>query len=500
MSSAAPARRSLFGRAWTRFRSLPVWGQVLVWAALWPALAALYLLSAARPAAWRIAAAAVMLLLVTPVWAVAITSLGGDAPPPVTELATEPDPEPEAESPGAPEEPEPEVGTPGGPEAAESEPELDPELDPEAEEPSPAPEPETAPDAAGELEVHYLDVGQADATLLLHDEVAVLIDAGHWQSSDVVPLLRSRGVDALDLVVVTHPHADHIGQFDRVMDAFPVDEVWWSGSVTTSQTFERAVTALERSDAAYEEPRVGDRTTVGPLTIDVVNPPSGVGLSDLHDAGLGLRVTFGDVRFLFTGDAEAATEARMTSTSAATIAAEVLQLGHHGSRTSTTAPFLSAVDPAVAIYSAGAGNQYGHPHGSVIDRLLAADIEVYGTDVHGSIVVTTDGASWSVATEAAGQVMAAPPGSTSTAPPRPTSTAPPDPGPSAPSGACTGDQVDINTAGADELQRIHQIGPERAEQILQLRPFPNVRAMDRISGIGPARLDEILAQGVACVG
>jgi competence protein ComEC len=500
MSSAAPVTRSLFGRAWTTFRSLPVWGQVLVWAALWPVLAALYLLSAARPAAWRIAAAAVMLLLVTPVWAIAITSFGGAAPPPVTEFATEPEAEPEPEAGGAPEEPEPEAEAPGGSEQPDPEAEAEPEREPEAAEPSPAPEPETAPDAAGELEVHYLDVGQADATLLLHDEVAILVDAGHWQSSDVVPLLRSRGVDALDLVVVTHPHADHIGQFDRVMDAFPVDEVWWSGSVTTSQTFERAVTALERSDAAYEEPRVGDRTTVGPLTIDVVNPPSGVGSSDLHDAGVGLRVTFGDVRFLFTGDAEAATEARMTSTSAATIAAEVLQLGHHGSRTSTTAPFLSAVAPAVAIYSAGASNQYGHPHGSVIDRLLAADIEVYGTDVDGSIMVTTDGATWSVATEAAGQVMAAAPSSTSTAPPRTASTAPPDPGPSAPSGACTGDQVDINTAGPDELQRIHQIGPERAEQILQLRPFTDVRAMDRISGVGPARLDEILAQGVACVG
>jgi competence protein ComEC len=498
MSSAAPATRSLFERAWTTFRSLPVWGQVLVWAALWPVLAALYLLSAARPAAWRIAAAAVMLLLVTPVWAVAITSFGGDAPPPATE------PEPEAEAPDEPEEPEP---------ASESEPEPEPEHEPEPEpevaEPSPSPEPEpapdaddpeTAPDAAGELEVHYLDVGQADATLLLHDEVAILIDAGHWQSSDVVPLLQSRGVDALDLVIVTHPHADHIGQFDRVMDAFPVDEVWWSGSVTTSQTFERAVTALERSDAAYEEPRVGDRATLGPLSIDVVNPPSGVGRSDLHDAAVGLRVTFGEVRFLFTGDAESATEARMTSTSAATIAADVLQLGHHGSRTSTTAPFLSAVDPAVAIYSAGASNQYGHPHGSVIERLLAADIEVYGTDVHGSIMVTTDGATWSVATEAAGQVMSAPPNSTPTAPPRSTSTAPADPGTSAPSGDCTGDRVDINTAGPDELQRIHQIGPERAEQILQLRPFTSVRAMDRISGVGAARLDEILAQGVACVG
>ncbi len=413
-----------FGRAWSRFRGLPVAGQVLVWAAAWPVLAALYLLSAARPSAGRVGGAAALLLLVTPVWAGAITSLGGESEPGAApEVVAEPEPEPEA------------------------------------------PSPDTTPSSVGgDLEVHYLDVGQGDATLLLHDEVAVLVDAGRWQSSGLVPMLRARGVEALDLVVITHPHADHIGQFDQVMDAFPVDEVWWSGSVTTSQTFERAVAALERSDAAYEEPRVGDQATLGPLDIEVVNPPAGVGLSDLHDAGVSLRVTYGEVRLLFTGDNEAATERRMTSDSAAMIDADILQLGHHGSSTSTTASFLSAVDPMLAIYSAGANNSYGHPAPEVVDRVLASDIELYGTDVHGTILVTTDGAGWSVATEASGQVEAAPSNPPSNSSPE-TSTA---------GGACTGDQVDINAADRDQLQRIDQIGP--------------------------ARLEDIITRGVACVG
>jgi competence protein ComEC len=339
----APAT-SWFGRTWRGFCGLPMGGQVLVWVAA-------------------------LLLLVTPVWAGAITSLGGEN-------------------------------------EAESQPEPDPDPDPEPEPEAPASDTTTSP-ASGELEIHYLDVGQGDATLLLHDEVAVLIDAGRWQSSGLVPMLRARGVEALDLVVITHPHADHIGQFDQVMDAFPVDEVWWSGSVTTSQTFERAVAALERSDAAYEEPRAGDRAVLGPLDIEVVNPPAGVGLSDLHDAGVSLRVTHGEVRLLFTGDNEAATERRMASTSAEMIDADILQLGHHGSNTSTTSSFLVAVDPALAIYSAGADNSYGHPSPEVVDRVLAAGIELYGTDVHGTIVVTTDGADWSVATESEGRVEAA---------------------------------------------------------------------------------------------
>jgi competence protein ComEC len=362
----------------------------------------------------------------------------------------------------------------------------------------------------GDLEVHFLDIGQGDATLLKHAEATILIDTGRHQASDVVPSLTAAGVDAVDLVIVTHPHADHIGQFDQVLDRLPVREVWWSGSTTTSQTFGRALTALERSDAAYEEPRAGDTALIGPLEVEVVNPPAGVGLQDLHDANLAVRVTYGEVRFLFTGDAEAATEGRMVSRSGATLDADILQLGHHGSNTSTTAGFLAAVDPAIAIYSASADNQYGHPHAEVLDRLATAGVEVYGTAVHGTVTVTTDGRDWSVSTHRSGtpQPGARPSsnasrdgnrssGGPASPSPSPTTSA----SPSAPSSdACGPGQVDINRAGADELQRIIHIGPDRARQMPGLRPFASVRSMDRISGIGPARLEDILAEGLACAG
>lgn len=379
-----------------------------------------------------------------------------------------------------------------------------------AAEADPDPDP-GVPGPTGELEVHYLDVGQADAALLLHDEVAVLIDAGHWQRSDVVPALRSAGVEALDLVVVTHPHADHIGQFDQVLDAFDVAEVWWSGSTTTTRTFERALAAVERSDAAYEEPRGGATTTLGPLTIDIVNPPRGVGLADLHDAGLGLRVSYGEVALLFTGDAETATEARMVRAAAGSLAADILQLGHHGSSTSSTPGFLAAVDPAVAIYSAGAGNAYGHPHAEVIDRVGGAGIDLYGTDVHGTVVLATDGTSWEVSTQRTGTPTAGSSSGGGTSDGEPDSTAsdgddgPDDDAdtpeePSSPSGDCGPGQVDINSAGSEDLQLIIHIGPDRAQQIPPLRPFSSVSAMDRISGIGPARIADIMDEGIACAG
>ena len=345
-----------------------------------------------------------------------------------------------------------------------------------------------APVPSGELDVHFIDAGQGDATLLTHENTAVLVDTGRWQATDVVDYVTSLGIDELDLVVVTHPHADHIGQFDKLVDVVTITETWWSGSTTTSQTFARAVDALERSGAAYEEPRSGDAAQIGSLLIEVANPPEGVNLTNVHDAGLAVRVTFGSFTVLFTGDAEASTENRMVSQNPGLLAADVLQVGHHGSNTSTTPAFLSAVSPTVAVYSAGANNQYGHPHAEVLTRLATAGVEVYGTDTHGTVIITSDGQGWSVTTERRPTGGDTSPGPT-----------PPDEPPPVTDG-CGPGQVDINRAGFDSLQQIIHIGPDRAQQILDLRPFSSVDDMVRISGIGPARLADIKAQGVACVG
>jgi competence protein ComEC len=268
-----------------------------------------------------------------------------------------------------------------------------------ATEPSAEPAPATEPAPAGTLVVHFLDVGQGDATLLIHPEVTLLIDTGRFDRRDVVPLLSARGVERIDLLVVTHPHADHIGQFDRVLAAIEVEEVWWSGSTTTSATFGRALAALEASDARYEEPRAGATTQLGPLTIDVLAPGSSDGLTALNDASIALRITFGSFSLVITGDAEARSEQRMLRRVPERLPARILRLGHHGSSTSTTAGFLAAVAPDVAIYSAGSGNPYGHPHVETVARVAAAGIPLYGTDVHGTITVITDGVTYEVRTQ-----------------------------------------------------------------------------------------------------
>lgn len=252
--------------------------------------------------------------------------------------------------------------------------------------------------AGADVEVHFVDVGQGDATLLRSPTATVLVDTGTHTASDVVAYLRAQDVTAVDVVAVTHPHADHLGQFDEVLDAFDVAEVWWSPATHTTATFERAVEALEASDAAFEQPQAGDRTEVGGMVFDFVGPGPGADDDDLHDSVLAFRVTWGQVGVLFTGDAEADTEARMVRDHGDVLAADVYQVGHHGSSTSTTGELVDAVGPAVAVWSAGQANVYGHPHEEVLDRLQAAGADVYGTAEHGTVVVTVDGTELRVRT------------------------------------------------------------------------------------------------------
>ncbi|MCT8138143.1 MBL fold metallo-hydrolase [Anaerobacillus sp. CMMVII] len=304
----------------------------------------------------------------------------------------------------------------------------------------------------------------------------VLIDAGRHERNDVVPYLQSVGVSEIDLVVGTHPHADHIGQIDKVIEAFTVKEVWMSGDAHTTQTFDRVLSAILDHDVDYYEPRAGEQFDIGSLRIKVVNPSKLSG--DFHEGSIGLVTTFGEVSILFTGDAERQTEEAMLARKEP-VQAQIFQLGHHGSSTSNIDRFIKAVNPEVTIYSAGVDNSYGHPHAEVIERLVAMDIPVYGTPDNGTIIVTTDGVSYTVDAQVkkVGKIEKA------------------EPVPK----VSAGPSIDINTASIEELQRITNVGEERAQQILQLRPFKSIDDLTRVNGIGAGRLKEIKAEGLACV-
>ncbi|MBA7587383.1 ComE operon protein 3 [subsurface metagenome] len=261
--------------------------------------------------------------------------------------------------------------------------------------PSNTPPPTTPPPAEGELAVHFIDVGQGDAILIDFGETEVLIDGG-GKSPGVVAYLNNYVDGPLEVMVATHPHADHIGGLIRVLDAFEVDEIWLNGDTSTSETYSQFMSAVNSEGAQVYEARRGDTIQVGDLAFNVLHPVNLSGTT--NNNSIVLSLSYGQVDFLFTGDAEQEAEASMLMERVVPDV-EVLKVGHHGSKTASSPDFLAVTSPEIAICMAGEGNTYGHPHEETIEALLAAGAEIYGTDIHGIIVVTTNGEEYELQLE-----------------------------------------------------------------------------------------------------
>ena len=244
--------------------------------------------------------------------------------------------------------------------------------------------------AESSLVVHFIDVGQGDATLIQTSAGNVLIDGGDRRTADtVVRYLQNSGVDRIAYVIATHPHADHIAGLVNVLNTFDVDTIIMPRVAHTTVTFERLLDAIETNDVTVREPSAGSSLTLGDTVFTIVAPIS-TGYRNLNNYSVSVRVAHGSVAFLFTGDAEAESENEML-TGDHNLSAQVLHIGHHGSNSSTTQAFLDAVSPEIAVISLGAGNSYGHPHVEVVNRLEGAGVTIYRTDLQGTIVMSTDG-------------------------------------------------------------------------------------------------------------
>jgi len=253
----------------------------------------------------------------------------------------------------------------------------------------------------GTMEIHFIDVGQADATLIITDAGTMLIDAGSRRSGPrVVEYLQELGMTEITYVIATHPHEDHIGGMDLVLNGFTIGQVLLPAVSHTTRTYERMIEAIETHNIPTYAPQVGHEFEMGGAIFTVIHPGTEE-WNNLNDWSLSLRMAFGNFSMVTTGDAEHPAERAMMDTGLY-LGADVLRLGHHGSRTSTGQEFLDMVAPSIAIIQVGTDNRYGHPHDDVMERLEAAGLRIYRNDLHGDIILTTDGTNIDIQTERAG--------------------------------------------------------------------------------------------------
>lgn len=246
--------------------------------------------------------------------------------------------------------------------------------------------PETEP---GILKVHFIDVGQADSILIQSNEQAMLIDAGNNADSDiVVNYIKAQNIKRLDYVVGTHPHEDHIGGLDSVIESFDIGRIYMPKVMNTTKTFEDVLNAVKEKSLKVTTPKPDTSFELGDSLCTILGPNSS-SYEGLNNYSIVIKLTHGENSFLFTGDAEEVSEKEMIG-EGFNLEANILKIAHHGSSSSTTQSFLDKVNPEYAIISVGEDNKYRHPDKVVLDRLKGKKVIVYRTDENGTIVATSD--------------------------------------------------------------------------------------------------------------
>ena len=243
--------------------------------------------------------------------------------------------------------------------------------------------------SSGTLKVNYIDVGQGDSIFIqLPNNKTMLIDAGEaYKSDNVINYLNDLGITKINYVIGTHPHIDHIGGLEEVINTFDIGSIYMPRAVSTSKTYEDLLTTISSKGLKVKTAKSGvvvlDEDN---LKLEFIAPNSD-SYSELNNYSAVLKLTYLDNTFLFMGDAETLSEDEITNE----IKADVIKVGHHGSDSSSSLEFVKKVSPEYAIIMVGVGNSYNHPYQSIIDRYESVGAKVLRTDLDGNIVCDSDG-------------------------------------------------------------------------------------------------------------
>ena len=238
------------------------------------------------------------------------------------------------------------------------------------------------------LQVYFLDVGQADSILITNQDHYMLIDAGNNEDGPkLVKYLKNElGISKFDYVVGTHPHEDHIGGLDDIINNFTIDNFYIPEVMTTTKTFEDVLDALDSKGLEIIVPKIGDKFSLGEAEFEVMY--TGTDDSDLNNTSIVLKMIFGNYSYLFTGDATDKVEKILLDKN---IDVDVLKVGHHGSAYSSSKEFLDKVTPKYAFISVAKENSYGHPSKDTLNRLMKYTRKIYMTSELGTIMIDSDG-------------------------------------------------------------------------------------------------------------
>lgn len=242
----------------------------------------------------------------------------------------------------------------------------------------------------GDLNIYYFDVGQADCILIQNKNHNMVIDAGNNADGKyIVKAMKSIGVEKIDYLVGTHAHEDHIGGMDDIINNFSIEKFYMPDAITTTKTFEDVLDALDAHQVKFETPKINDEFSLNDVTFCVLHV--GTNKNDLNETSIVLRLTYKDTSYLFMGDAPTSVEKDILSEN---IKSDVLKVGHHGSQYSTSDTFLKKVNPKYAIIEVGKNNIYNHPKEVTLNKLKKSGVQVYRTDLDGTILLTSDGKNY----------------------------------------------------------------------------------------------------------